>query len=152
MEVVGNKSVDDDMIRRELTFKPGELYQRSLVQDTQRRLYGMELFQFANVEPLNQERQPGRSADAGHRGRGEAQRVNFGVGYGTEEKARIDAEYHRVNFLGAARAAGAHVRWSSLNRGVRLDFNQPYLFRSALLHSGAEGPLMVHLTRPRTPR
>jgi outer membrane protein assembly factor BamA len=33
-----------------------------------------------------------------------------------------------VNFLGDARSAGAHVRYSSLDRGVRLDFNQPYFF------------------------
>ena len=34
-----------------------------------------------------------------------------------------------MNFLGGARSAGAHVRWSSLDRGARLDFNQPYFFR-----------------------
>src|SRR4029077_16604006 len=60
---------------------------------------------------------------------GNHQRVNFGIGYGTEEKARIEREYHHVNFLGAARAAGVHGRWSSLDRGLRLDFNQPYFFR-----------------------
>jgi outer membrane protein assembly factor BamA len=61
---------------------------------------------------------------------GKHQRVNFGLGYGTEEKARVDAEYHHVNFLGDARLAGAHARWSSLDRGIRLDFNQPYFFAS----------------------
>jgi outer membrane protein assembly complex protein YaeT len=129
VEIVGNKSVGDHIIRRELTFKPGDLYERSLLQESQRRLYGMELFQFANVEPVNAERQP---ADAPIRvtvAEGNHQRVNFGVGYGTDEKARIDAEYHHLNFLGGARSAGAHVRWSSLDRGARLDFNQPYFFQ-----------------------
>src|SRR5262249_20353531 len=50
VEIVGNNSVSDRVIQRELTFKPGELYQRSIVQDSQRRLYGLELFQFANIE------------------------------------------------------------------------------------------------------
>src|SRR4051812_42604063 len=129
VEVVGNKSVSDRIIRRQLTFKPGELYQRSIVQDSQRRLYGMELFQFANVEPLNQETQPEEVPVRVTVAEGSHQRVNFGVGYGTEERARVDAEYHHVNFLGGARSAGAHVRWSSLDRGVRLDFNQPFFFR-----------------------
>ena len=60
---------------------------------------------------------------------GKHQRVNFGVGYGTEENGRVDGEYHHVNFLGGARSAGVHARYSSLDRGVRLDFNQPYFFR-----------------------
>ena len=128
VQIQGNNSVGDHVIERELEFKPGDLYRRSLVQDSQRRLYGLELFQFANIEPMDQEQQP---ADVPMRvtvAEGKHQRLNFGVGYGTEEKARADAEYHQLNFFGGARTAGAHVRWSSLDRGVRLDFNQPYFF------------------------
>ena len=128
VEIAGNKSVDEHVIRRQLMFKPGALYQRSLVQESQRRLYGLALFQFANVEPLNQELQPEEVPIRVTVAEGNHQRVNLGGGYGTEEKARVDAEYHHVNFLGDARSAGAHVRWSSLDRGVRLDFNQPYVF------------------------
>ena len=138
IEVVGNKSVDDQIIRRQLTFKPGALFQRSVIQDSQRRLYGLELFQFANVEPLNQEQQPEEVPVRVTVAEGNHQRMNFGVGYGTEEKARVDAEYHHLNFFGDARTAGAHVRWSSLDRGVRLDFNQPYFFRPHF-SLGAEG-------------
>jgi outer membrane protein insertion porin family len=129
VEVVGNKSVDEHIIRRELEFKPGDLYQRSVIQDSQRRLYGLELFQFANIEAVNPEQQPEEVPVRVTVAEGNHQRTNFGVGYGTEEKARIDAEYHHLNFFGGARTAGAHARWSSLDRGLRLDFNQPYFFR-----------------------
>jgi outer membrane protein insertion porin family len=152
--IQGNKSVSNRVIQRQLTFRQGDLYRRSVVQDSQRRLYGLELFQFANIEPLTSDRAPQappeRQQDAGPSAddqqpsaapdandqipmritvaEGPHQRVNFGVGYGTEEKARVDAEYHHLNFLGGARSAGAHVRYSSLDRGIRLDFNQPYFF------------------------
>ncbi|MCC7415837.1 MAG: outer membrane protein assembly factor BamA [Acidobacteria bacterium] len=129
IEVVGNTSVSDRVIERELTIRPGDLYQRSALQDSQRRLYGMELFQFANVETLDAGEPPGEVAIRVTVVEGKHQRVNFGVGYGTEEKARADAEYRHLNFLGGARSAGVHARWSSLDRGLRLDFNQPYLFR-----------------------
>src|SRR5262249_28168857 len=43
---------------------------------------------------------------------------------------------HHVNFLGGARSAGAHVRYSSLDRGVRVDFNQPYVFSPKFSLSG----------------
>jgi outer membrane protein assembly complex protein YaeT len=128
IEVAGNQSVSDNVIRRELTYKPGDLYRRSVVQDSQRRLYGLELFQFANIETLNAEQQSAEVPTRVTVAEGKHQRVNFGVGYGTEEKGRVDAEYHHLNFFGGARSGGAHMRYSSLDRGVRLDLNQPYFF------------------------
>jgi outer membrane protein insertion porin family len=128
VEIVGNKSVGEEVIRRQLTFKPGELYRRSVVQDSQRRLYSMELFQFANIEPVNLEQQPDEVPVRATIAEGNHQRFNVGLGYGTEEKARVDAEYRHVNFLGGARSAGIHGRYSSLDRGLRADFKQPYFF------------------------
>ena len=124
------------------------------MQNSQRRLYGMELFQFANVEALNPELQAAEVPVRVTVAEGKHQRVNFGVGYGTEEKGRVDAEYHHVNFLGGARSAGAHGRWSSLDRGLRLDFTQPYLFRPALFAERRRAAVVhVHagLSAPRSP-
>jgi len=129
VEITGNKSVSDNVIRRELTFKPGDLYRRSIVQESQRRLYGLELFQFANIEAINSELQPAEVPTRVSVAEGNHQRVNFGLGYGTEETGRADGKNHHLNFLGGARTAGAHLRLSSLDRGLRLDFNQPYFFR-----------------------
>ncbi len=138
IEIVGAKSVTENEIRRQLRIKPGALYRRSLVQDSQRRLYALALFQFVNIENLNPEQQnpevPMRVTIA----EGRHQRVTGGVGYGTEEKGRIEGEYHHVNFLGGGRSAGAHGRFSSLDRGLRLDFTQPYFFHPTL-SMGAEG-------------
>ena len=36
VEISGNKTVGERVIERQLTFKPGDLYRRSLVQDSQR--------------------------------------------------------------------------------------------------------------------
>ena len=49
IEISGNASVSDRVILRKLNFKPGDLYRRSVVQNTQRQLYQMELFQFVNI-------------------------------------------------------------------------------------------------------
>jgi outer membrane protein assembly complex protein YaeT len=138
IQIAGNSSVSDRVIERQLAFKTGDLYRRSIVQDSQRGLYSMELFQFVNIEPLNPEQQKPQVDTRVTVAEGKHQRLNFGVGYGTEEKGRVDAEYHHLNFLGGARSAGAHVRWSSLDRGVRLDFTQPYFF-APHLSLGGEG-------------
>ena len=136
VEIVGNRSVSARVIQRQLIFRDGDLYRRSVVQNSQRRLYGMELFQFVNIETLNPDSQEPDLRTRVTVAEGKHQRLNFGVGYGTDEKGRVDGEYHHVNFLGGARTAGAHARWSSLDRGVRLDFNQPYFFQPKLSLGG----------------
>jgi outer membrane protein insertion porin family/translocation and assembly module TamA len=132
VQIAGNATVGSAVIRRQLTFKSGELYRRSLVQDSQRRLYGMELFQFINIEALNTEQQPPDVPMRVTVAEGRHQRVNGGVGYGTEEKGRVDGEYRHVNFMGGARTLGTHARWSSRDRGLRVDFTQPYVFTPRL--------------------
>jgi outer membrane protein assembly complex protein YaeT len=138
VEVTGNQSVSAHVIERQLTFKPGDRFQRRAIQDSQRKLYGMELFQFANVEvaePHDQREQVPIKVTVAE---GKHRRLNFGVGYGTEERGRVDGQWNHVNFFGGARSAGVHARYSSLDRGVRLTFNEPYFFTSHL-SLGAEG-------------
>src|SRR5262245_11915136 len=145
VEIAGNTSVSNRIIERQLTFKPGDLYRRSVVQDSQRRVYGRELFQFVNIETQTKEQAASDVPTKVTVAEGKHQRVNFGVGYGTEEKARVDAEYHHVNFFGGARSAGAHARYSKLDRGVRLDFTQPYFFDPKVAF-GAEAQEWVSFT------
>ena len=132
VEISGNTSVGANVIRRELDYHPGDLYRRSLMQNTQRRLYGLALFQFVNVIAVNPDAQDPVVRTQVSVTEGKHQRVNAGVGYGSEDKVRVDGEYRHVNFLGAARSAGVHGRWSSLDRGVRADFTQPYFFQPHL--------------------
>jgi outer membrane protein assembly complex protein YaeT len=136
--IAGNQSVGEDVIRRELAYSPGELYRRSLVQDTQRRLYTMELFQFATVTPVDSNEQSTEIPTRVTVAEGKHHRVKFGAGYGSEERVRADAEYHHLNFFGGARSAEIHGRWSSLDRGIRVDFTQPYVFHPHLSFN-AEG-------------
>lgn len=128
IEISGNTSVSDNVVRRQLTFRPGDLYQLSKLRDSQRKLYGLELFDFANVQPIQTEEEltivPTRVTVT----EGKHRKVNFGVGYGTEEKARAEVDWRHVNFFGGARTAGVFARYSGLDGGVRLNFTQPYLF------------------------
>lgn len=126
-EINGNSSVGDGVIRRQLTFRPGDVYQESKVLDSQRRLYGLELFQFASVKPVSDEQAPEIPTRVTVT-EGKHRRVDFGVGYGSEERARAEVDWRHVNFFGGARTAGVFARYSSLDRGIRLNFGQPYVF------------------------
>jgi outer membrane protein assembly complex protein YaeT len=136
IEVNGVMSVGENIVRRQLTFKPGDLFQQSKLRESQRKLYSLELFNFANVEALT-----GGQTDTAVQGtqadripsrvtvtEGKHRRVNLGVGYGSEEKARGEIDWRHVNWFGGARTAGVFARYSSLDRGVRLNLRQPYMF------------------------
>jgi outer membrane protein assembly complex protein YaeT len=128
IEVSGNAAVSDNVVRRQLTYRRGQLFRQSALQESQRKLYGPELFDFANVEPLRTEEKPVEVPTRVTVTEGKHQKVNFGVGYGTEEKARVQVDWRHVNFLGGARTAGVLARYSGLDRGVRLNFKEPYFF------------------------
>ena len=126
IEIVGNTSVGDEIVRRQLWFRPGQLYEQNKLRESQRRLYALELFQFVNVEPIGMEDESPVIGTRVTVVEGKHRRMNVGVGYGSEEKARGEVDWRHVNFFGGARTAGVFARYSSLDRGVRLNFNQPY--------------------------
>ncbi|MGB2714648.1 MAG: BamA/TamA family outer membrane protein [Vicinamibacterales bacterium] len=128
-EISGNSSVDEEVIRRQLTFRPGQVYRHSRLLESQRRLYALEVFDFANVEAMRKEGEhlvdiPTRITVT----EGKHRKVNFGVGYGTEERGRVEADWRHVNFFGGARTVDILGRYSGLDRGVKVNLTQPYVF------------------------
>jgi outer membrane protein assembly complex protein YaeT len=135
IEIRGNGSVGDHVIRRQLAFKPGDRYRDSFVRASQSKLSSLDLFRFAYVEPRGHETRPAAVpmritvAEDKHR------QFTGAAGYGTEEKARVRGEWKHVNFFGGARTAGVESKWSSLDRGVRVNFNEPWFFTRHLAFS-----------------
>jgi outer membrane protein assembly complex protein YaeT len=135
LEIRGNASVGESVIRRQLAFKPGDRYSAGRVRASQSRLSSLDLFRFAYVEPRGQETQPlavpmrVTVAEDKHR------QFTGAIGYGTEDKGRIRGEWKHVNFFGGARSAGLEGKFSSLDRGVRLNFSEPWFFTRHLSFS-----------------
>jgi outer membrane protein assembly complex protein YaeT len=140
VEIVGNSSVDDEVIRRQLTFKPGQRFRLGRLQESQRRLYGLELFEFVNVESVESRDQAVEVPVRVTVTEGKHRKLTFGFGYGTEEKLRGTVNWRHVNFFGGARTAGVEAKWSSLDRGVRLNLFEPYFLRPGMsLTASAQG-------------
>jgi outer membrane protein assembly complex protein YaeT len=138
IRVDGNTTVSDNVVTRQLTFRPNWRYRVSQLQESQRRLYNLETFQFANIEPIITEgEQPEIVPIKVTVTEGKHRKVNFGLGYGTEEKARAAVDWRHVNFFGGARTLQFEGKFSALTKGGRANFRQPYLFspRNALLLS-----------------
>lgn len=129
VDIHGPQTVGEEVIRRQLTFEPGDRFTREAMRGTQRKLYSLELFEFANVQPIEEPvlqnpEVPVRITVA----EGKHRRVTTGVGYGTEEQARARLRWEHLNLFGGAQTFGAEGKWSSLDRGVRLDYREPYFF------------------------
>jgi outer membrane protein insertion porin family/translocation and assembly module TamA len=127
VEIVGNASVDDNIVRRQLTYEPGEVFSLAQVRAAQRHLYGLELFQFATID-TEEDGQPERVPTRVTLAEGDHRRLRLSAGWGTEEKLRGEASWRHVNFYGGARVLALHGKWSSLDSGGEVDFTQPYLF------------------------
>lgn len=130
IEINGQVSVSENVIRRQLTFEPGQVFSRREMRESQRKLYGLELFEFVNVESREEEAQ--QAPDVPVRvtvAEGKHQKVTFGVGYGTEEQGRARLRWDHVNFIGSARHVGFEGKWSSLDRGVRAEYREPFFLR-----------------------
>jgi outer membrane protein assembly factor BamA len=140
IDISGYASVSEDVIRRQLTFEPGDRYTRSEMRESQSKLYGLELFEFANVEPNEEpgsmnEEVPVRVVVA----EGKHRKITTGVGYGTEERARARIRWDHRNVFGGAQQVGVEAKWSSLDRGVRVDYREPYfLTRNLSLNVDAQ--------------
>jgi outer membrane protein assembly complex protein YaeT len=131
--IEGLDRLDEQIVRRELTFDTGDAYDASRVTQSQRRLGRLQLLQFVNIDARPpEEAQP---LDLPVRivvTESPPRRLQLGVGYGSEGGVRGSAEWTHLNFLGGARELQAELKGSTIERGASLDFTQPYFYRPGL--------------------
>jgi outer membrane protein insertion porin family len=142
VQVNGLERTKSVVLRRALTFKPGDLYRESEVLKSQRRLNQFGAFEFAHIAPVQADKDaevpvlPMVVTVAESR----PHRFEVGVGYGTEDRARASVEYRNSNFFGNGSQWLGNARFSKVLRGAGFGYDHPYLFRSGgtlLVNAGA---------------
>jgi outer membrane protein assembly complex protein YaeT len=124
VEVTGADKVGEDVVRREIAFRPGEPFKQSLVERTRGNLVALRLFRSIRITE-DKSRDP--HVDIRIRlVEGPAHEVRLGVGYDTEEQIRGLAAWRDYNFLGGARQLGFTARASFIRRTLAADFLQPH--------------------------
>lgn len=132
IDIAGNISVEDPIIRRQLAYLPGELFQVDALEESQRRLYRLGLFESAEITMVNRENPiQGVATRVTVKERDHTQ-FTYSFGYGSEEGPYGEAGWRHLNFLGGARTVSTRGKWSWLDRGGEGAFIQPYLFGSRL--------------------
>lgn len=102
--VAGNRMTKESIIRKELTFDEGELFNLDELKRSRRNLFDTGLFTEAEIEPRNVDLTE-RSVDILVRVRErKSSYVEFGFGVGNVLGSRISAEWGNRNVFGTGRA------------------------------------------------
>lgn len=130
--VRGNGTVRAGRVKTMLAFREGQVFKLSKLQESQRRLYNRETFQFVTIMPTPGVGQVTPLPIDVTLTQGKSRRVSIAPGFGSEERARVVGTLRHVNFFGGARTAQLQTKWSSLDRGARVNFEEPSLFRQPI--------------------
>lgn len=122
--IEGLRDIDTNTVRRVLPVRPGGVYRERQLFQSQRELYGLGVFRYANV--LLVDSLPESVPDSSVRvlvqvEEGPRHRVRVGAGYGTEECFRFQAGWSANDFLGGARTLDVTGRVSKLGASYPLD-------------------------------
>lgn len=128
--ITGNKHVSESFIRKQLKYKQGEIYNKSLLTESRQALYHLQLFRVVSVLPQKDQTTLKNPIPVKLYVE-EAPRINtrFGAGYGTEDKFRAFVDFSYLGFLGTARRINLYAKHSALEPYyVSLKWTQPQIF------------------------
>jgi outer membrane protein insertion porin family len=126
VEITGNKYVNLTPIRKQLAFKPDDLYQKYLLDKSQQQIYGLGTFHVVTVTALLNENKNKRIPVKIQVREAPRFSTKFGFGYGKEDKFRTFSEFQQLSFLGGARRANLYLKHSGLEPyHVNLKVTQP---------------------------
>ncbi len=149
LSVVGNVTVEEQVVRRMVPMKEGDPYSQEEIFEGQRNLYNLDIFSFASITPdLNHE--PDSIAPLLIQvAEGNVHRVRAGAGLSTADCFNAETSWASRNFAGGARRLQLRGRVSNvlapifhesfcpdagtgdygeLNWLLSADFTQPWLF------------------------
>jgi outer membrane protein insertion porin family len=115
LRLLGVSKVAAPVITRQMAFRREDLYQLRKIEQSQQQVYGLGIFQVATVTPnLSKDRDTIISVDVFVK---DARRftTKLGVGYGTEDHARVLSETRLLGFLGGARRLQFFIKHSYLD-------------------------------------
>jgi outer membrane protein insertion porin family len=127
--ISGLTATDAYVVERELQFKPGDPLTAVDLAETRRRLDATRIFDRVDVEPRGPAGAPFRDVEIAVR-EAKPWRLEFGVGYETEEGFRGFVSLNHDNLFGTGRSAGISQRVSERGERTELAYREPWIFGS----------------------
>jgi outer membrane protein assembly factor BamA len=124
--VAGLAKVEERVVRRAMAIRTGDLYRVSKINESQRKLNNLGIFDFAHVgnDPRAETATTPMPMVATVT-EGKPQRYKFSGGFGSDGP-RGAVRFENVNFLGDARQFAAEARYGTRLKGMGIDFTEPH--------------------------
>ncbi|MGK7310699.1 MAG: BamA/OMP85 family outer membrane protein [Candidatus Longimicrobiales bacterium M2_2A_002] len=147
IDVQGTERVSPQLVHRMLTFEEGGRYRRNALLQSQRNLYGLQIFRYADIQ-ADMDAEPDTIIPVTIRvAEGNMHRIRLGAGANNIECAIVEGEWTSRNFLGNGRRLTVRGRlgnlfidecgflvsdefrdYEFLTGRFSVDFSQPWLF------------------------
>ncbi len=149
IDVVGAQKVSATVVLRMLTFRQGDLYRQEELAKSQRNLFGLEVFQHADIHPDLDATPDSIVPVTVQVNEGNLHRVRVGAGLSTTEAFNAEGRWTNRNFHGGARHLELRVglsnilapefdiipffdtgqgRYGKPSGVIAVDFGQPWFF------------------------
>lgn len=126
LTVAGLSKVEERVVRRAMAIRTGDLYRVSKINESQRKLNSLGIFDFAHVgNDPRAEIITTTMPMVATVTEGKPQRYKFSGGFGSDGP-RGAVRFEHVNFLGDARQFAAEARYGTRLKGMGIDFTEPH--------------------------
>ncbi|MBD3258825.1 outer membrane protein assembly factor BamA, partial [candidate division GN15 bacterium] len=126
VKITGNTRTKDKVIRREISVRPGQVFNRSLLIRSVRDV--MALNYFANVEPVPIDL-PSGDVDVQFKiEEKQTGQVSAGAGYNSQDKLVGSLGLGIPNFRGMGQSVNFNIDFGSNRNSFSLSFTEPWLF------------------------
>jgi outer membrane protein insertion porin family len=136
IDITGNTSTRDKVIRREFRLNEGDAFNALKVKRSQDRIQSLGYFQ----EKLEIKQTEGSAPDRVVLGVNVEEKptgqLSLSGGYSSLEKFVIQLAVSQNNFMGKGQSLDASVNWSRYSRSVELGFVDPYFMDKPILFGG----------------
>ncbi|MBN1562022.1 outer membrane protein assembly factor BamA [candidate division KSB1 bacterium] len=125
VSISGNEHVSDKIIRRQISFKEGDIFSRQDIDKSQERIYALNVFQIVSLQAELEQKNAAIPMSVKIK---EAPRFTnkFGLGWGQEDRFRASMDTQWLRFLGGARRLNLFLKYSALEPyHINLRFTQP---------------------------
>lgn len=130
--IVGNARTRSHVILRELTFKTGDPWSQQEIINSRQNIFHLGYFQQVEFRALARAVDDEaldlvitvRELDAG--------KLDYGIGYGTEEGIKTFVEFGHSNIGGEGRSASVRIEFTGPNQAYTLNYKEPRIFTTPL--------------------